>query len=224
MSSPKRRPSLLVVVAIALAASLVGGGVATASHQFSDVSNGHPFHADISAIRTAGITAGFDNGTYQPGTAVSRGAMAAFMRRGFGRVASTTDTDSNPGDSTNTNGATVNVRAGAAVGGTSGFVTVTGTANMATPVADCQCILTAEIRNNSTGATGSSRTAMGDDENFFFVHLQSIAVQATFPIPANTTHSYSVRFRVITSGVNTGITVSSDIQATYVPFNGLGNA
>jgi hypothetical protein len=224
MSSAKRRPSLLVVVAIALVASLVGGGVATASHQFSDVSNGHPFHADISAIRTAGITAGFDNGTYQPGTAVSRGAMAAFMRRGFGRVASATDTDSNPADSANTNGANVIVRAGAAVTGTSGFVSVTGTVNMATPVSECQCTLFAEIRNNTTGATGQTRSVMGDDQSFFLVHLQSIAVQATFPIPANTTHSYSVRFRVLTAGLNTGITLLSDIQATYVPFNGLGNA
>jgi len=65
---------------------LAGATGAWASHQFSDVSTTHPFHAQITAIRGAGITTGFDDGTYRPSDPVSRGAMAAFMARGFGRV------------------------------------------------------------------------------------------------------------------------------------------
>jgi hypothetical protein len=220
MSSPKRRPGLPTIIVVALLASLATTGVSTASHQFSDVSSGHPFHADIHAIRSAGITGGYSDGTYRPAEPVSRGAMAAFMRRGFGRVASDSGSYVNPADNVNTGGAVVSMRSGAAVGGTGGFVTVTGTAAMVAPVAQCPCILTASIYNSSTGVSGNPRTAMGDDENLFTAHIESVAFQATFPIPANTTHFYSARFRVVTTGANTGVTVSADIQATYVPFNG----
>jgi hypothetical protein len=220
MSSPKRRPGLPTIIVVALLASLATTGVSTASHQFSDVGSGHPFHADIQAIRTAGITGGYDDGTYRPEAPVSRGAMAAFMRRGFGRVASNTASFVNPADNVNYQGAVAYIRAGAAVGGTGGFVSLTGTAAMVAPVAQCPCILTAEIRNSSTLESGSPRTVMGDDEHLFTAHIESVAFQATFPIPANTTHGYSVRIRVITAGANTGVTVSANIQATYVPFNG----
>lgn len=60
--------------------------VAWASHDFGDVPTGHPFHAQISAIKGAGITTGCGGGNYCPSDNVSREAMAAFMHRGYGRV------------------------------------------------------------------------------------------------------------------------------------------
>src|SRR5688500_11860470 len=68
---------------------LTAPAVVLASHQFSDVPTGHPFHDEISAIADAGITTGFDDGTYRPGATLTRQAMAAFLERGLGRAALT---------------------------------------------------------------------------------------------------------------------------------------
>jgi hypothetical protein len=72
-----------------------------AAHQFPDVPNTNPFHDDIGAIAEAGITAGFGDGGYHPTEAVTRQAMAAFLHRGFGRIA-------HDGDSTLNNSVDVN--------------------------------------------------------------------------------------------------------------------
>jgi Tol biopolymer transport system component len=49
---------------------------------FTDVAPSHPFFDEISWMAAAGISTGFPPGpTYRPGTAVSRGAMSAFMFR-----------------------------------------------------------------------------------------------------------------------------------------------
>jgi hypothetical protein len=67
---------------------------ALASHQFTDVPNASPFHGDISAVKEAGVTAGKTcvppgtPPTYCPTEAVTREAMAAFLHRGGGRLAS----------------------------------------------------------------------------------------------------------------------------------------
>jgi hypothetical protein len=60
---------------------------AWASTIFSDVPPDNPFSGSIDAIANAGITTGCAPGQYCPGDNVSRQAMAAFMHRGFGRVA-----------------------------------------------------------------------------------------------------------------------------------------
>ena len=81
------RRSVRRTVGLSIATVLLAApAVVFAAHQFPDVPNGHPFHAEIGAIADAGITAGFNDGNYHPGDAVTRQAMAAFMHRGFGRV------------------------------------------------------------------------------------------------------------------------------------------
>ncbi len=76
----------LVIVAVVLTAALPMG--VAAGHRFTDVPGTNPFHAAIDAIARAGITAGCGDGTtYCPDESVRRDAMAAFMHRGFGRVA-----------------------------------------------------------------------------------------------------------------------------------------
>ena len=52
-----------------------------ASHQFSDVPDSNPFHADVSAIADAGVTTGCGGGNYCPTDYVTREQMAAFMNR-----------------------------------------------------------------------------------------------------------------------------------------------
>jgi hypothetical protein len=49
--------------------------------QFDDVSPSHPFYEEIQWLANSGVAEGFDDGTFRPGIAVSRQAMAAFMLR-----------------------------------------------------------------------------------------------------------------------------------------------
>jgi hypothetical protein len=41
----------------------------------------HPFCEEIKWMKDAGISTGFEDGTYRPGMAVTRAAMSAFMAR-----------------------------------------------------------------------------------------------------------------------------------------------
>jgi len=79
------RFAVVGVVVVAAAAAVPTG--LWASHQFGDVPDAQPFHDDIGAIKDAGITSGCGGGNYCPTQNVRRDAMAAFMHRGFGRVA-----------------------------------------------------------------------------------------------------------------------------------------
>lgn len=68
----------LVVLALAVPATVL------ASHAFTDVPNSHPFHTDIGAMVTRGISpTGCGGGNYCPDANVTRGQMAAFINRIF---------------------------------------------------------------------------------------------------------------------------------------------
>ena len=90
------------VVAAIVAVFALGVPSALAIHDFTDVPNAHPFHFEIGAVKDAGITAGKTcvppgtPPTYCPVEPISREAMAAFMSRGGGRLAS----EQNPVDVT----------------------------------------------------------------------------------------------------------------------------
>jgi hypothetical protein len=73
---------LVVATAVALS-SLLSTVVAGAIHQFPDVPAEHPFHDDIAWLSHIGITEGYGDGTYRPADPVTRGSMAAFLRRNF---------------------------------------------------------------------------------------------------------------------------------------------
>ena len=55
--------------------------VAAKVDNFDDVPANHPFSDDISWVRGMGISTGYDDGSYKPGTAIDRAAMAAFLYR-----------------------------------------------------------------------------------------------------------------------------------------------
>jgi hypothetical protein len=55
--------------------------VRVASPVFTDVAASHPFHREITWLAGTGITTGFPDGTFRPGAAVTRDAMAAFLFR-----------------------------------------------------------------------------------------------------------------------------------------------
>jgi S-layer homology domain len=91
-SSPMSRRRV-AAFGIMLALLAVPGAV-LARHQFSDVPEDHPFHADIDWMADYGIAGGFDDGTYRPANPVTRQAMAAFLHRlsnEFELVETTTD-------------------------------------------------------------------------------------------------------------------------------------
>lgn len=72
---------LAIGVAVAALALGVPLGV-LASHQFTDVPNSHPFHADIDALYDSGVTTtGCGGGKFCPDQYVTRGQMAAFLNR-----------------------------------------------------------------------------------------------------------------------------------------------
>lgn len=61
--------------------------VAPATASFSDVSTTHPFFREIEWLAAEGIADGYEDGTFGPGKAVSRQAMAAFLHRAVGEPA-----------------------------------------------------------------------------------------------------------------------------------------
>ncbi len=76
-----RRTALMFALA-GLVGALVAVPIAVyASHQFTDVPNTNPFHADIDWLADAGVTKGCSTTAYCPSDNVTREQMAAFMRR-----------------------------------------------------------------------------------------------------------------------------------------------
>ncbi len=55
-----------------------------ATSPFSDVMTNHPFYREITWLRATGITTGWPDGTFRPGQAIARDAMAAFLYRSAG--------------------------------------------------------------------------------------------------------------------------------------------
>ena len=79
--APRRSSSQIVVASVLVAASFVGGSLAWANSEFSDVPADHPFHDEVAWLADAGISTGYGDGTFRPGDTVTRQGMAAFMQR-----------------------------------------------------------------------------------------------------------------------------------------------
>jgi hypothetical protein len=151
---------LLVLSGFVLAAAAIAVPVALASDLFTDVPDSNPFHNDIGAIARAGITQGKTCEvpgtvpTYCPTENVTREAMAAFMHRGFGRVAEASDsfegfssgTDASLGSITLTPGLP-----GTALAGAGAFIKVDVTVNVvASNTAGCPCVFWFQLVDNAS--------------------------------------------------------------------------
>jgi hypothetical protein len=151
---------LLAVCGVALAATAIGVPIALASDLFTDVPDSNPFHNDIGAIARAGITQGKTCDvpgvapTYCPSENVTREAMAAFMHRGFGRVAAA-------GDSVEafTSGADISLGSisltpglpATALAGAGAFIKVDATINVvANNTAGCPCVFWFQLVDNAS--------------------------------------------------------------------------
>lgn len=75
------RKLLRALIVTLLVAAVVAPVAVSAGHQFTDVPDSHLFHDDIGWMSDNAITAGCGTDTYCPEQNVTRGQMAAFMRR-----------------------------------------------------------------------------------------------------------------------------------------------
>ena len=86
IEAPTVRRPRRIVAALAIVLALVVPGVALASHVFADVPDSNAFHANITNLARAGVTAGCGGDNFCPSTVVTREQMAAFLNRGLGRA------------------------------------------------------------------------------------------------------------------------------------------
>jgi hypothetical protein len=219
-----RRRSLVLVAAVVVVLCVGGSAaVVSAGGGFTDVGAGHPFRNEILAIRNAGITTGFSDGTYRPGAPVSRGAMAAFMGRGFGRVDGDSDGLLAVGVfPTLTTLATAEIAAGATeLGG--GYVLVTAQASFAVdPATNCPCPIAIVV----TGPGGETRlggqtVVSNDDTGPENIGRESLSVTEVFPLDADEVASFTLKGA--TSDPDGPVEAEGTITALYVPFDGTGN-
>jgi hypothetical protein len=191
------------------------GGAAYASHQFSDVSNGHPFHEEIAAIADAGITTGFEDGTYRPSQPVSRGAMAAFMSRGFSRVVTATSSE------TMTSNVVVPIVSveieppGTPEG--SGYVVVTGTGQVSAGTG-CPCTVRYTISTDTSLGADFVHTTVGAPGEIA-VGYEGLAVQEVFSVDGGAFTTFNLNVQVLDSDA-TALQGQGTITAVYVPFAG----
>lgn len=139
-----RRIEILGLALLLLPAALVIG-----SDNFSDVPINHPFHEDINAVYGARITTGCGPGVYCPDTAVTRGQMAAFLRRGFDRISFDANNSSVQLSTTCcawVNLAAATMRTGGGAAGGTGYVKVDATVNFSTfTTSSCPCTVAYDI-------------------------------------------------------------------------------
>ena len=203
-----RRRSSKIMVAL-VAALAIGVPVAWASDVFADVPSTNPFHDNISAIKGAGVTQGCGGGNYCPEDNVTRQAMAAFMHRGFGRIAiSRTELVGTVpyGATTYTDVARVQVNVGG-TGSATQYVKVDANLNVY-QAHECQCRFHLRIRDDTTGqvAVGGLYQTIETNQDHSFTALgvfdatpgphtytlQMRYVSYTTPPPSGGTHSLAV--------------------------------
>lgn len=218
---------ILLGVAVALVPAVV-----LASHQFSDVPTNHPFHADITALRNAGVTGGCSATSYCPDQPVTRGQMAAFLNRlgalgpgkipvtnaamlegrtadSLARIASSTRTDSVQLTTTVATYGTVTIEAP-----TAGYVHVTALAQIGSSLCPSICATTHRLRHVGTGAVSNPSTES--------VPLYGSAPASwVFPVSAGT-HTFESRIQLLYA---TDYTYANGnvMTATFVAFDGSGD-
>jgi hypothetical protein len=212
--------SRLLAAALAVAALSASGAAWAGSGTFTDVPADHPFVNEIEAVASAGITTGFGDGTYRPNQSVTRGAMAAFMGRGFGRASSgnLAGTVSAAGGFTSVGSTTLTA---GATGGGGGFALLTATLTFTVVSAEnCPCRVGARL--NQIG--GGPQLPAEVDIPFFgipFALQENVMLTTTYLLPADTTATYTVEVDSLDS--TTGVQVDGELTAMYVPFDGSGN-
>ena len=83
----RRGPRWLPVIILVVGACLVTGvttAIAVQPQRFSDVPPTHPFYEEIEQLGDGCVSGGYPDGTFRPGSALTRQAEAAFIARSAG--------------------------------------------------------------------------------------------------------------------------------------------
>jgi hypothetical protein len=225
----RRRGALALAVAVGLA---LGVPIAWASHLYTDVPDSNPFHGDISAVQYSGITGGKTctppgtPPTYCPGEAITREAMAAFVHRGFGRVAfGGTGLFPLPTNGTQVNIATVTLNIGGVPGGFQFVMLDAAVGTSTSSAAGCPCDTGYWIQAVELGKTTFLHQNINADVAPWFgagTWGEEVgAVGAVFAVPTASTQT----FRVIAArpaGSTGTISAYADLTAIVVPFGSSG--
>jgi hypothetical protein len=200
-----RRRNLLAVSC--LGALAIAVPLAVASHQFTDVPNGHPFHADIGAIKDAGITGGKTCDvpgtppTYCPTEPITREAMAAFVHRGNGRAGY----DSGPDLAIGANAVdleTLQLQIGGTAGNTQ-FVKVDAVVTTyVSSLVGCPCDTQYWIELDGVGPVSDNRYQTNSALGSIGFGYETGAVTAVAAVPTATTQTF--RVKAIRFGLTTG--------------------
>ena len=210
----------VAVILLSVGASVASAGIA---QTFTDVSPSNPFYDEIEAIAAAGITEGYPDGTFRPGANVTRQAMAAFMARGFARIASGQNLAGTPVTPGNTIEVTSLAIEPGATGSGSGFLWLVGTVSASTDdVTSCPCNLLAAI-SPTDAPLGSSFIAVDTlaDTGSATPSTTTLSVQWVVPVEAGGPLGFAleVELEPVESGTPEVI-VGGDLVALYVPLPG----
>jgi hypothetical protein len=226
MRRPLLRPTL-AVIAVTLGVLVVSVPLALAIHDFTDVPDANPFHADIAAIKRAAITSGKTCDppgtppTYCPGEPITREAMAAFVHRGFGRAAYGQGLETALNAVTYTDLTSLVIRAGGAPGGTGFIVLDASVTGIISSTTGCPC------------TAGFHIAGAGNTSGQHYVTLDSLATlpggnfglntgSVTWVIPVATAidHLFTVKARIF--GGTGSMEAYAALSAQYVPFGSIG--
>jgi len=185
---PRRRLGLILGLVLAIVAT---PAIVLAAHDFTDVPNSNPFHANISRLVETGITAGCGATTFCPKNAVTREQMAAFLVRGLGNAAASYN-ELALADSATTYVADVTIQAGGARGG-SGFITVTG--DLSALVFEpglCPCGFEIGIDQLDGPGTSPQMAFIVTDDELDGIRANSGTVQWVFEVPSGEGASFGL--------------------------------
>ena len=206
----------------------VAAGTVMASHDFTDVPDSHPFHAEISNLVGAGITGGCNIGLYCPDSPVTRAQMAAFLGRGLGRAARANGmTTVLPGVAGDYGPFVTLATLTISVPGTTGtqFVNLQGEAALftnSTRALACSQAIACSIHLYLFD--GPAQVA----ESFIRISADgsggSVPVSAVVAAPAGTSRTYTLQARTFSMNPNTAVAVLTRLIGTTFPFGGTGGA
>jgi hypothetical protein len=175
---PKLRSTRRLMVAMVITGLVAAPGLVLASDLFADVPNTSAFHAPIGAIARAGVTTGCGDGLYCPTGNVSREQMAAFMHRGFARVASD-DVNGLSFTTAPTNVLSLSITPGlpsTAVAGAKNFISVNATVSLwGQTLSGCQCLYEVYLTHNGTQIGEENYVSIIDTNDIVNIAVTGIA-------------------------------------------------
>ncbi|HEX7224940.1 MAG TPA: S-layer homology domain-containing protein [Candidatus Limnocylindria bacterium] len=196
-TAPSRRRRLPIAFIVAIVAIAVPA-LAFANHQFGDVPTASTYHDDVEALVGAAITTGCGGGNYCPGSAVTRGQMAAFLNRGLG-IATSSYGEIPVEESGSSYIATISIPAGASTGGT-GYVTVAADVTAFITGGICPCGVIIGLENLGTFDSAPVTSLVIPADSVGGAQVNTGSVDWTFEVPTGIDAEFGVWAQVFPEG------------------------